>query len=101
MNSGSPNYYIESSDDVSVETTHALIRHIRDLDHYPGQEPLVQPILTPRFALSCTPKPLTRLGLLAASDSTLRIQTHISENEAEVIEPLKKFPEAKSYAGVY
>jgi len=87
-----------------VETTRSLISHIRGLDHrsnHPGQEPLVQPILTPRFALSCTPDLLTSLGSLAASDPTLRIQTHISENEAEVVHTLKEFPEAKSYADVY
>jgi guanine deaminase len=85
-----------------MRDTHALIRYIRSLDHYSnGHEPLVQPILTPRFALSCSRDLLTRLGSLAASEPTLRIQTHISENETEVIETLKRFPEAKNYADVY
>lgn len=92
--------YIETSADDSIRDTQALIHHIRSLDH--GQEqPLVQPILTPRFALSCSPDLLTRLGSLAASDPTLRIQTHISENETEVVETLKRFTDAKSYADVY
>ena len=84
-----------------METTRSLISYIHGLDHHPGQEPLVQPILAPRFALSCTPDLLTALGDLAALDSTLRIETHISENKAEVAETLKEFPEAKSYADVY
>ena len=94
--------YIEASADDSIRDTHALIRHIRSLDHNSnGHEPLVQPILTPRFALSCSPDLLTRLKSLAASDPTLRIQTHISENETEVVETLKRFTEAKSYADLY
>ena len=87
-----------------METTHSLISHIRGLDHHsnhPGQEPLIQPILAPRFALSCTRDLLTTLGDLAASDPTLRIETHLSENKAEVVETLKEFREAESYAGVY
>ena len=95
--------YIEESADVSIRDTQALIHYIRSLDQNPndGHEPLVQPILTPRFALSCSQDLLTRLGSLAASDPTLRIQTHISENETEIVETLKRFPEAKNYADVY
>ena len=94
--------YIETSADNSIKETHALIRYIRSLDHYlHGHEPLVQPILTPRFALSCSRDLLNRLGSLAASEPTLRVQTHISENETEVAETLKRFPEASSYADVY
>ena len=95
--------YIEESAEVSIRDTQALIHHIRSLDHHSndGHEPLVQPILTPRFALSCSRDLLTRLGSLAASDPTLHIQTHISENEREIEETLKRFSEAKSYADVY
>ena len=95
--------YIEESADVSIRDTCALISHIRSLDHHPsnGHEPLVQPVLTPRFALSCSPNLLDRLGSLAASDPTLRIQTHISENETEIVETLKRFSQAKNYADVY
>ena len=104
MDTKSPNDYdyIESSAEDSIRDTCALIRYIRGLDHYSdGHEPLVQPILTPRFALSCSPDLLTRLHALAASEPTLRIQTHISENETEIVETLKIFSEAKSYADVY
>ena len=95
--------YIEESAEVSIRDTQALIHYIRSLDHHSndGHKPLVQPILTPRFALSCSRDLLTRLGSLAASDPTLHIQTHISENEREIEETLKRFSEAKSYADVY
>ena len=104
MDTKSPNDYdyIEPSADNSIRDTYALIRYIRGLDHYcNGHEPLVQPVITPRFALSCSRDLLTRLGSLAASEPTLRIQTHISENETEIVETLKRFTDAKSYADVY
>jgi guanine deaminase len=93
--------YIEGSAEASIRDTQELIRYIRSLHHGHEQQPLVQPILTPRFALSCSQDLLTRLGSLAASDPTLHIQTHISENETEIIETLKRFTEAKTYADVY
>ena len=91
--------YIEKSADDSIRDTHEIIRYIRSLDH--GHEPLVQPILTPRFALGCSRNLLTRLGSLAASEPTLRIQAHISENQVEVCKTLERFKEATSYAKVY
>ncbi|KAH9952315.1 hypothetical protein BGW80DRAFT_1440798 [Lactifluus volemus] len=38
-----------------------------------------EPILTPRFAISCTGPLLSQLGTMARADPTLPIQTHISE----------------------
>lgn len=61
---------------------------------------LVRPVLTPRFALSCTPDLLGALGALAAKHD-LPIQTHISENRAEIQAVLAAFPHLPSYAGVY
>ena len=104
MDTKTPNDYdyVEESAEDSMRDTHELIRYIHSLDHYSeGHEHLVQPILTPRYALSCSRDLLTRLGSLAASEPTLRIQTHISENETEVINTLQKFTETKSYAEVY
>ena len=101
MDTKSPKDYnfVEISADDSMRDTHAIIRYIRSLDH--RHEPLVQPILTPRFALSCSRKLFARLGSLAEKEPTLHIQTHISENEDEVSEVLKSFKEASSYAEVY
>src|SRR5260221_3433745 len=88
--------YKEQSASASIEATHALISFIRDLP-----EPrLVEPVLTPRFALSCTNELLSGLGDMARKDSTLRIQTHISENRNEIDETLKRFP-GETYAQVY
>jgi guanine deaminase len=91
--------YVEPSAEESIRDTHALIHHIRALDR--SSNCLVQPILTPRIALSCSRDLLKHLKKFAASEPTLRIQTHISENKQEVAATLKKFKEADSYAGVY
>ena len=102
MNRDSPSYYIEPSPESSIAATRDLIKHIRALPPPSStQEPLVQPILTPRFAISCTDELLASLGALASSDPTLRIQTHISENPSEVAYTRELFPTAPHYAGVY
>ncbi|KAJ7741578.1 Metallo-dependent hydrolase [Mycena maculata] len=102
MDRNSPSYYIEPSVEVSMAATKALISHIKQLPSNPhAAEPLVQPILTPRFAITCTSPLLSSLGQLAASDPNLRIQTHISENLAEVTFTKSLFPECSSYAGAY
>jgi guanine deaminase len=92
--------YQESSAAESLEATTELIAYIRSLQPH-GETALVHPILTPRFALCCTNNLLTGLGKLAASDSTLAIQTHIAENQGEITMTRKLFPECSSYADVY
>ncbi|KAI5290229.1 hypothetical protein KEM54_002144 [Ascosphaera aggregata] len=63
---------------------------------------LIQPIVTPRFAPSCTAEALTGLAEIAASyDPPLRIQTHISENVKEVAWVKELFPGSKSYTDIY
>ncbi|KAF8505330.1 hypothetical protein JB92DRAFT_2683370, partial [Gautieria morchelliformis] len=54
------------------------------------------PILTPRFALSCTDDLLSGLGKLPQ-----RHPTHISENTAEILLTASLFPAHASYAAVY
>lgn len=104
MNRHCPSHYVESSSHSSLANTQSLISHIRSLSPRPetnDYEPLVQPIITPRFAISCTDDLLSSLGTLAASDPTIRIQTHISENPEEVSFTKTLFPNVPHYAGVY
>lgn len=114
-NGASPDYYIEKSARASLDDTSALISYIHSLPSIPCDssigtmpEPLVQPILTPRFAISCTGELLYGIRDLANQHDAqypdrprMRIQTHISENLSEIEYTLKLFPEAKSYADVY
>jgi len=102
MDRESPSYYVESSVESSISDTEALIAYIRSLQSYPSSSlPLVQPILTPRFAISCSSALLRELGKLARNDPNLHIQTHISENTSEIAFTRQLFPECKNYAGVY
>lgn len=102
MNRHSPDHYMDPTVEASISATEALISHIKGLPSSPSStEPLVQPIITPRFAISCSSPLLASLGDLVAADPTLRIQTHISENLSEVVFTKSLFPECTSYAGVY
>ncbi|GLB34642.1 putative amidohydrolase family protein [Lyophyllum shimeji] len=109
MDRNCPEYYVEPSVEVSLRETRELISHIRSQSSRGSPEQvsgslspdLVQPVLTPRFAVSCTPELLSSLGELASSDPSLLIQTHISENKAEIAFVKELFSEAPHYAGVY
>lgn len=89
----SPDYYVESTTD-SLRDTEAFIGSVENL-----KSPLVKPIVTPRFAVSCTDELLAGLGAIAAKYD-LHIQSHISENLGE-IDLIKDRFKGKSYASVY
>ncbi len=56
--------------------------------------------VTPRFALSCSPGLLRAAGELAARHG-LWVQTHLSENRAEIAATAAAFPGSRDYLGVY
>lgn len=87
-----PDFYKETLDESVSETT-AYINDFKKLETN-----LVQPIITPRFAVSCDMELLTQLGRIA-KENDLHIQTHISESIAE-IEFVKEIF-SQSYAQVY
>lgn len=62
---------------------------------------LVHPILTPRFAISCSDALMTGLSALVSQEPNLHIQTHLAENPTEVAFTKSLFPFADSYAHVY
>lgn len=94
-----PADYRDSSVDESVTATQTNIAYIKSLD--PNGD-LVKPIITPRFAPSCTAQVLSELGALAAEhEPPLHIQTHISENKDEIAWVKELFPTCANYADVY
>ena len=129
MDRNSPPYYVEPSAEQSVADTRKLIAYIRSIaadcsaagpiprppshaSHHATA--LVKPVLTPRFAISCTPELLASLGALAKGDPGLTIQTHIAENDSEIKLTKELFPPEilppppdgaprghTTYAGVY
>lgn len=56
--------------------------------------------VTPRFALSCTPQLLRGAADLACAHG-LSLQTHLSENDAELRATAAAFPDAADYLEVY
>ncbi|KAF8462050.1 hypothetical protein BDZ91DRAFT_772743 [Kalaharituber pfeilii] len=97
MDCNAPKYYIDESACQAVQKTKATIDHVKKID--PGYS-LITPIITPRFAVSCTRELLSALGDLAERE-VLPIQTHISENEGEIKLVKKLFPDQPNYASVY
>jgi guanine deaminase len=56
--------------------------------------------VTPRFAVSCTADMLRESAALAAATGTYW-QTHVSEDQGEIAEVARLFPEALDYVDVY
>jgi guanine deaminase len=61
----------------------------------------LQYAITPRFAITSTPEQLEAAGALAAEHPDLHIQTHLSENLAEIDYTLSLYPQARDYLDVY
>ena len=76
---------------------------IRDMErlvaHMAGSE-RVKPIVTPRFIPACTPQMLQALGDFAATHH-LPVQSHLSENRAEIQWVRELEPEASCYGDAY
>lgn len=92
-----PDYYRDESTEQLIANEHEHIKFCESLD--PSGE-LLAPIITPRFAPSCTTATLDALGKLA-HEKDLRIQTHVSENINELKLVKELFPDQDSYAEVY
>ncbi|KAG1958389.1 guanine deaminase [Pimephales promelas] len=92
-NSAVPHYKENPSE--CKEQTDRFIKELLKKEY-----PNVKPVVTPRFALSCSASLLSELGEIA-NNNKLHIQSHISENKEEVKLVKELFPECKSYTDVY
>jgi guanine deaminase len=92
-----PEYYKDASPESALADTKANIAHCFSID---PEQKLISPIITPRFAPSCTEELLSSLGTLV-KETNLPIQTHISENTSEVSLVRELFPNHASYSAVY
>lgn len=103
MDQLSPEWYRDQSVEQSLADTKASIAHIKSIDPDMG---IVRPVITPRFAPSCSVPLLKGLGDLAR-ETGLPVQTHISENKGEIELVRELFPVEQtgardgSYAAVY
>ena len=57
--------------------------------------------ITPRFAITSSPEQMEMAGALVKEFPDLHMQTHLSENHAEIAYTCELYPEAKDYTDVY
>lgn len=94
MDSNSPDYYVESTAS-SVEDTRTFIEYVKKKNNS-----LITPVVTPRFAISCSSELMNGLSQLA-DEYKLPIQTHLCENPDEIAFTMSLFPNSKDYTSVY
>lgn len=75
-----PAWYRDEGWEAGLRATRECIGHVETID--PGFA-TVTPVITPRFAPSCSVEMMTALGRLQA-ETGLPVQTHVSENAAEI-----------------
>jgi len=92
MDQNCPDYIVEETAQ-SLADTRAFVEKNKD-------NTKVKPILSPRFAPSCTEGLLDGLGQLA-TEYDLPVQSHINENKDEIAWVDELFPSAENYADVY
>ena len=89
------------SPDFLCETVEESLRGTEAwLERHSGTESRVRPILTPRFAPTCSFPLLQGLGALAKKYHT-GVQTHLVESKWEAAESVSMYPECGSDAGIY
>uniref|UniRef100_V9KM42 Guanine deaminase n=1 Tax=Callorhinchus milii TaxID=7868 RepID=V9KM42_CALMI len=83
------------------ETSHSLEETQRFVTELAKRKyPRVKPIVTPRFAASCSSELLKQLGLFAKHNN-LHIQSHISETRPELEITKRLFEKYENYTDVY
>ncbi|KAF7725531.1 hypothetical protein EC973_009561 [Apophysomyces ossiformis] len=93
MDQNSPDYYIETTEN-SLRDTRAFIEYTQK------KSDLVTPVITPRFAITCSSKLLKGLGDLA-KEYNVPIQTHLCETRNEIDFTMSLFPESANYTAIY
>ncbi|KAF0546615.1 guanine deaminase [Gigaspora margarita] len=85
----------------SVKNTEKFVEYVLNLKHESTDKScLVTPIITPRFAISCSSELLNSLGEIAKKYN-IPIQSHLSENTEEIATVSKLFPHLENYTSVY
>lgn len=92
MDMNSPDYYVDKTDESLAKTEKFIIEH--------SDNEKVKPILTPRFAPTCSKTLLSGLGELAKKYD-LGLQTHLVESKAEAAWAKELYPEFGSDGEIY
>ncbi len=98
MARNAPSFYCDKSNKESIDVTEDFIAHVEKIDPT-GQ--LVQPILTPRFAICCDEELLAGIGDIARKNPSMMIQTHFNETKQEVAVTKELFPQFDNEADLY
>jgi guanine deaminase len=85
---------LKDTPQTSYDETQALI------DRWHGKGRLNYAI-TPRFAITSSPEQMEMAGALAREYPDLHVQTHLSENHAEIALTQELYPQARDYTDVY
>jgi len=93
MDNNCPDYICETLENSLKDTEEIIIK-------YASKSSLVKPIITPRFAPSCSKNLLAQLGILGHKYG-IPVQSHLSENRKEVQWVEELFPDADYYGDVY
>ena len=93
MDRGAPQALLDTPQRAYDETKEAIARW-----HGKGR---LEVAITPRFAPTSTDEQLEAAGSLAAEYPALPIQTHLSENHAEIAYVAELFPWSTDYTAVY
>ncbi len=93
MNRNAPDYLLDTTK-AGYDDSKALIRK------WHGKNRLMYAI-TPRFAVTSTPDQLESAGALWSEHPDCYMQTHVSENKAEIAWVKELFPGRKGYLDVY
>jgi guanine deaminase len=93
MDRNSPAYLTQTTEE-SISDTEEWLAVTRN------QYDRTKPILTPRFVPTCSDKLMAALGKMAR-DSGVPVQSHLSENRAEIDWVKKLHPDCGSYGAVY
>lgn len=87
-------------EDLCEKTDHTYKSSLSLIEKYNGKGRFNY-VLTPRFAITSTPKQLEQLKQLKQEFPHVKIQTHISENKEEIESTMNLFPDRKNYLDVY
>lgn len=93
MDQNSPDYLLQKTND-SLRDSFFLF------DKWNKTNPLLEYVLTPRFAPTCSAKLMEKTGAFAR-DNDAYIQTHLSENIDEINWVKELYPECSTYTEVY
>ncbi|MCR4632997.1 MAG: amidohydrolase family protein [Erysipelotrichaceae bacterium] len=92
MDRNSPEYYVDSTEGSLYKTEKFIAEHLGDEK--------VRPILTPRFAPTCSKTLMEGLGSLAEKYD-VGVQTHLVESRAEAAWAKELYPEFSSDGEIY